>query len=86
MIAWFLQRIQSPRFTRLHFCLAISLMICLPMPHAVAATQEPFSFTVTPIVTGNGSANDVAALRKVISNFWQAYLQLNEVMRKYRQD
>ena len=76
MIAWSLQMIQSPRFTRLSFYLAIGLVICLPVPHAVAATQGQFTFSVAPIVTGNGSANDVAALRKVISNFWQAYLQL----------
>jgi len=76
MIAWSLQRIPSPRFTRLSFYLAIGLVICLPVPHAVAATQGQFTFSVAPIVTGNGSANDVAALRKVISNFWQAYLQL----------
>jgi len=76
MIAWSLQMIQSPRFTRLSFYLAIGLVICLPVPQAVAATQGQFTFSVAPIVTGNGSANDVAALRKVISNFWQAYLQL----------
>ena len=77
MITLSLQRTQSLRFTLLNLCLATYLISFLPVSHCVAATRGQFNFAVNPIVTGADNTNDTAELRKVIINFWQAYLQLD---------
>jgi len=77
MITLSLQRTQSLRFTLLNLCLATCLISFLPVSQCVAATRGQFNFAVNPIVTGVDNTNDTAELRKVIINFWQAYLQLD---------
>lgn len=65
------------RFTFLKLHLAICLISFFNISQCIAATHGQFNFSVVPIVTGEGSAHDVAELRKEIISFWQAYLQLD---------